>query len=98
MGYAYDAVQGKCVTANYNCATWRNGKCETCPKGFYLDKNFNCTMIDPYCKLFNPVLKLCIMCYPGYRTDFDMKCKPIHLLSVKVQKYSENCASFNEKG
>lgn len=55
-------------------------------------------MIDPFCKLFNPVSKMCIMCYPGFGIDIDMKCKQIHLLSIKNQKYSQNCASFNEKG
>lgn len=55
-------------------------------------------MIDPYCKVFNPVLKMCLFCYPGFAIDSDMKCKAINMLSLSVQKYSLNCASFNEKG
>lgn len=36
-GYAYDSVQMKCIIGNYNCATWSNGVCATCPQGYYLD-------------------------------------------------------------
>ena len=83
---------------NFNCVTWKNGKCLTCPKGFYLNDLINCTQVDSLCMLFNPMIKMCLLCYPGYSLDTDKTCKELKNLSIGLQKYSLNCARFNDKG
>lgn len=88
----------KCIIGNYNCATWNNGVCATCSQGYYLDETSNCTLTDPFCKIFSPLTKTCFLCYPGYVFDVDKKCKEVSQISQTLQKYSLSCAKYNDKG
>ena len=94
QGYTYNSTQGKCIAVNYNCATWSNGKCATCPKGYYLDEKFECVLSDPFCYIFNKMIKICVICYPGYVFNSQRKCKPVNELTPDLAKYSQNCSKF----
>ena len=85
----------KCTIGNFNCATWKDGKCLTCPQGFYMNESVNCVQIDTLCALFNPIVKKCLLCYSGYAFDENRVCKDINSLQTGLKKYYLNCAKYN---
>jgi hypothetical protein len=49
-----------------NCATFNNGMCVNCSKGYYLSQQGPCIQFNPLCKTSDPQTGACLSCYPGY--------------------------------
>lgn len=67
-GYSLNA--GMCAVSfqDPNCQKWDSAKsaCTLCSTKFFIDTFGKCRQISPLCKTFDPIVGICLSCYPGY--------------------------------
>ena len=67
----YKISDGKCDidvqgVSDLNCAEFKNSVCTKCSQGFFFDERNRCKAINPQCRYFDEISKVCGDCYPGY--------------------------------
>lgn len=67
-----------------------------CSKGYYFDENRRCKIVDPQCKNFDHLQKICKMCYLGY-TLYEGLCLNSND-TPNIVSATTNCVEMNDDG